>query len=217
MYLRDCVGSVKIHTVGMRDGAAMASGLTKVEQTRRTRRAILDRARLLFSLNGYAATGTEDLIRGLGITRGALYHQFKDKQGVLEAVIGEVYEEITSAIRARVEPLETSWDRILMGCHACLDIAMQEDLRRLVFIEAPAFLSVDTLAELDKPGFSLLQEAIQNAVDEGLLKTVDVEGYTYLLNGSLNALASWAAQSSDSDRLRVAHDLLETQIQLYRT
>jgi hypothetical protein len=104
-----------------------------------------------------------------------------------------------------------------MGCHACLDIAMQEDLRRLVFIEAPAFLSVDTLAELDKPGFTLLQQAIQNAVDEGLLKTVDVEGFTFLLNGSLNALASWAAQSSDGDRMRIAHDLLETQIQLYRT
>ncbi|WP_259701507.1 MULTISPECIES: TetR/AcrR family transcriptional regulator [Synechococcales] len=191
--------------------------MTKVEQTQRTRRAILDRARLLFAQNGYAATGTEELIRGLGITRGALYHQFKDKQGVLEAVIGEVYEEITGAIRARVEPLETSWDQILMGCHACLDIAIQEDLRRLVFIEAPAFLSVDTLAKLDKPGFTLLQEAIQNAVDEGLLETVNVEGFTYLLNGSLNALASWAAQSSDSDRLRIAHDLLEVQIQLYRS
>ena len=217
MYLGDCFGCVKIHAVCMRDSTAMASGLTKGEQTQRTRRAILDRARLLFAQNGYAATGTEDLIRGLGITRGALYHQFKDKQGVLEAVIGEVYEEITSAIRARVEPLETSWDRILMGCHACLDIAMQEDLRRLVFIEAPAFLSVDTLAELDKPGFNLLQEAIQNAVDEGLLKPVDVEGFTFLLNGSLNALASWAALSSHGDRMPIAHDLLETQIQLYRT
>ena len=194
----------------------MASGLTKVEQTQRTRRAILDRARLLFAKHGYAATGTEELIRGLGITRGALYHQFKDKQGVLEAVIGEVYEEITGAIRARVEPLESSWERIVMGCHACLDIAMQEDLRRLVFIEAPAFLSVDTLASLDKPGFTLLQEAIQNAVDQGLLKTVDVEGFTFLLNGSLNALASWAALLSDGDRLRIAHDLLENQIQLYR-
>jgi len=195
----------------------MASGLTKVEQTQRTRRAILDRARRLFAQNGYAATGTEELIRGLGITRGALYHQFKDKQGVLEAVIGEVYEEITCTIRARVEQLPTCLDRILMGCHACLDIAMQEDLRRLVFIEAPAFLSVDKLAELDKRGFTLLQEAIQNAVDEGLLKTVDVEGFTFLLNGSLNALASWAAQTRDGDRLRIAHELLETQIQLYRT
>jgi AcrR family transcriptional regulator len=200
----------------MYEGCAMASGLTKVEQTQRTRRAILDRARLLFAKHGYAATGTEELIRGLGITRGALYHQFKDKQGVLEAVIGEVYEEITGAIRARVEPLESSWERIVMGCHACLDIAMQEDLRRLVFIEAPAFLSVDTLASLDKPGFTLLQEAIQNAVDQGLLKTVDVEGFTFLLNGSLNALASWAALLSDGDRLRIAHDLLENQIQLYR-
>ena len=65
----------------------MSPRLTKVEQTQRTRRAILDRARQLFATQGYAATGTEEIIRDLGITRGALYHQFHNKLGVFRAVM----------------------------------------------------------------------------------------------------------------------------------
>ncbi len=52
--------------------------LNKAEQTRQMRRAILDRARQLFAEQGFAATGTEEMIQGLGITRGALYHQIKN-------------------------------------------------------------------------------------------------------------------------------------------
>ena len=47
----------------------MYSWLCKVEQTLRTRRAILDRARVLFAQIRYATTGTEDLICGLGMNR----------------------------------------------------------------------------------------------------------------------------------------------------
>ncbi|WP_411876503.1 TetR/AcrR family transcriptional regulator [Vulcanococcus limneticus] len=194
----------------------MASGLTKAEQTQRTRRAILERARHLFAAQGYAATGTEELIRGLGVTRGALYHQFQDKQAVLAAVIAEVLDEITGDIRARIAPLPSTWDRLVVGCHACLDSAAREDLRRLLFIEAPAFLSVDTLAELDRPGFSLLLQEIEKAVQDGMLQTVDVEGFTYQLSGSLNALASWVAKTNDPERLRRAHELLDAHMELHR-
>ncbi|TVP63743.1 MAG: TetR/AcrR family transcriptional regulator, partial [Leptolyngbya sp. LCM1.Bin17] len=69
----------------------MSPKLTKAEQTRRTRRAILNRARHLFATQGYAATGTEAIISDLGITRGALYHQFSDKLGVFKAVVVEAY------------------------------------------------------------------------------------------------------------------------------
>ena len=45
----------------------MKSKLTKAEQTLRTRRAILNRARHLFATQGYAATGTEEIIKELDI------------------------------------------------------------------------------------------------------------------------------------------------------
>jgi len=189
---------------------AMPAKLTKAEQTLRTRRIILDRARHLFATKGYAATGTEEIISELGITRGALYHQFNDKLGVFKAVIAEAYSEITDYIRTQIQPLDDNWKQLVVGCQAFLEIAQQEELRRLVFIEAPAVLAADTLAEFDQYGFGLLHEAIQIAVNEGNLSTIDAEGFAHLVNGSLNELAAWVAQSNDSKRLKTAQQLVES-------
>lgn len=186
---------------------------TKAEQTLRTRRAILDRARQLFAAKGYAATATEEIISELGITRGALYHQFSDKQGVFRAVIAEAYDEITSYIRVKVEPLNDNWQELVIGCQAFLEIAQQEELRRLVYIEAPAVLAAETLVEFDQYGFGLLRESIQIAVDQGKLDTIDAEGFAHLVNGSLNELAAWVAQAEDTQRpkrLETAQQLIET-------
>lgn len=188
----------------------MPSRLTKAEQTQRTRRAILDRARHLFATQGYAATGTEELIRELDITRGALYHQFGDKLGVFKAVLGEAYAEVTNYIKARIEPLDSPWEQLVVGCQAFLEVAQQEELRRLMLVEAPAVLPANTLVEFDQQGFGLLQEAIQIAVQEGNLNTIDAEGFAHLVNGSLNELAAWVAQSSHPDRLKTAQQLIET-------
>lgn len=184
--------------------------LTKAEQTSRTRRAIIVRARHLFATKGYAATGTEEIISELGITRGALYHQFNDKLGVFKAVIAEAYDEMTGYVRTKIQPLDDNWEQLVRGCQAFLEIAQQEELRRLVLIEAPAVLSADTLAEFDQYGFGLLHEGIQIAVKEGKLNTIDAEGFAHLVNGSLNELAAWVAQSNDPKRLKTAQQLVET-------
>lgn len=188
----------------------MSAKLTKAEQTQRTRRAILDRARHLFATKGYAAAGTEEMIGELGITRGALYHQFNDKLGVFKAVVAEAYSEMKNYISTKVQPLDDPWEQLVIGCQAFLEIAQQEDLRRLVFIEAPAVLAADTLVEFDQYGFGLLYESIQRVVDEGKLNTIDAEGFAHLVNGSLNELAAWVAQSDDPERLKTAQRLVET-------
>lgn len=190
--------------------SAMSAKLTKAEQTQRTRRAILDRARHLFATKGYAATGTEEIISELEITRGALYHQFSDKLGVFKAVVAEAYSEMTNYISTKVQPLDDPWEQLLIGCQAFLEIAQQDDLRRLVFIEAPAVLAADTLVKFDQYGFRLLYESIQRVVDEEKLNTIDAEGFAHLVNGSLNELAVWVAQSDDPERLKTAQRLVET-------
>jgi AcrR family transcriptional regulator len=190
--------------------------LTKVEQTLRTRRAILDRARQLFATKGYAATGTEEIIAGLGITRGALYHQFGDKLGVFQAVVAEAYDEITGYINAKVESIEDSWEQLVFGCQAFLEVVQREDLRRLVLVEAPAVLAVDTLVEFDRRGFGLLHQGIDRVVQEGKLETIDPKGFAHLVNGALNELAAWVARSDDPKRLQTAQKLVETLLSKHR-
>jgi AcrR family transcriptional regulator len=188
----------------------MPAKLTKIEQTLRTRRAILERARHLFATKGYAATSTEEIISALGITRGALYHQFEDKLGVFKAVVASAYGEMADHILAKTEPLEDPWQQLLLGCQAYLEIAQKEELRRLVLIEAPVVLAADTLGEFDQYGFGLLHNAIQRAVDLGRLSTIDVEGFAHLVNGAINELAAWVAQSPNEQRLLTAQQLIET-------
>lgn len=195
----------------------MPAKLTKAEQTRRTRRAILDRARYLFATKGYAATGTEEIISELGITRGALYHQFNDKLGVFKAVIVEAYDEITDYIQAKIQPIDNNWQQLIVGCQAFLEVAHQDELRRLVFVEAPAVLAADDLAEMDQYGFALLHESIEIAVTDGDLNTINAEGFAHLVNGSLNDLAAWVAQSNDPNHLKTAQSLIETLLMRHRS
>ncbi|MBE9063795.1 TetR/AcrR family transcriptional regulator [cf. Phormidesmis sp. LEGE 11477] len=195
----------------------MATKLTKAEQTRRTRRAILDRARQLFASQGYAATGTEEIIQELGITRGALYHQFKGgKQAVFEAVVEEAYSEMTTHITSQIHMGEADWEQLVQAALACLELAQQSDLRQIVFIDAPAVLAVETLVQFDQYGFGLLQEAIQRMVKQGQLDVVDAEGFSHVLNGALNELAAWVAQSPDSTRLQTAQDLVKDLLEKHR-
>jgi AcrR family transcriptional regulator len=195
----------------------MNTKVTKAEQTFRTRRAILDRARHLFATKGYAATGTEEIISELGITRGALYHQFGDKLGVFRAVVAAAYNEMTDHISAKALPFADPWEQLVVGCQAFLEVAQQEELRRLLFIEAPAVLAVDSFAEFDRYGFGLLSQAIQRSVAAGKLSTIDVEGFTHLVNGALNELAGWVAQSNDPKRLKTAQELIEKLLTLHQS
>src|SRR5260370_29676650 len=66
---------------------------SKAERSDRTRNAIIETARQLFTRKGYAATSTEELIKRAGTSRGGLYHHFRDKEDVFCAGFEQVERE----------------------------------------------------------------------------------------------------------------------------
>src|SRR4051812_26568878 len=60
---------------------------TQAERSARTRNALLEAAARGLSRRGYANLILEDVAREAGYTRGALYHQFKDKDDLVLAVL----------------------------------------------------------------------------------------------------------------------------------
>ncbi len=59
---------------------------TQTERSTATRRRILDASRELFATRGWAATPIDEVARRAGVTKGALYHHFRDKTDLLRAV-----------------------------------------------------------------------------------------------------------------------------------
>jgi AcrR family transcriptional regulator len=60
---------------------------TQAERSARTRSALLESAARGLSRYGYGNLVLEDVAREAGYTRGALYHQFKDKEDLALAVV----------------------------------------------------------------------------------------------------------------------------------
>src|SRR3954467_12297082 len=61
---------------------------TQAERSTRTRNALLEAAARGLSRYGYGNLVLEDVARDAGYTRGALYHQFRDKEDLALAVVG---------------------------------------------------------------------------------------------------------------------------------
>jgi AcrR family transcriptional regulator len=74
---------------------------TKAGQSEATTAALLTAARELFAERGYADVGTEEIVQRAGVTRGALYHHFKDgKEELFRAVLVQLSAELVRQVVA---------------------------------------------------------------------------------------------------------------------
>src|SRR2546423_14541588 len=75
-------------------------GRSQAERSQATREALVGAGRKLFAERGFAAVGTGEIVRAAGGSRGALYHHFDGKQGLLEAVYEQIEREPAERIAA---------------------------------------------------------------------------------------------------------------------
>jgi AcrR family transcriptional regulator len=59
-------------------------------QSEHTRQQIIEAATRLFARKGFYGTSISDLTEAVGLTKGALYHHFKDKDDIFFAVVDSV-------------------------------------------------------------------------------------------------------------------------------
>src|SRR5262245_66667501 len=105
-----------------------------------TRTALLDAAATAFAARGFARTSVDDIVRRARVTKGALYHHFKDKTAVFEAVFCQIEETLVRRVGEVSEKYTDPWERVEAGFGALLDAALEPKTRRIVFEEAPVAL-----------------------------------------------------------------------------
>src|SRR5687767_981128 len=167
------------------------------ERTQRSREALTAAAARLFAEQGYAATSTEAVLAAAGLTRGALYHHFKDKRDLFDAVCQQLHAETAAALLQAAEAQPDPVDGLIAGCLVFIDEVARPEARRILLIEAPSVLGWERWNEIDRAhGFGLLVEGVREAVEAGAMAG-DPEVLAHLLNGGLNQAVVWAAQSGD--------------------
>ena len=176
-----------------------------------TRKALTDAARRLFTQQGYGATGTEEIVAAARVTRGALYHHFRDKtdlfRAVMEQVAREVAEDLVSSglVAAEGAPGD-AWAEVRAGLSAFLDLCVvTDDFQRIVLVEAPAVLGREAWDDLvAQHGSNLLAQWLSRAIAEGAIEEVPVQPLTRLLIAMIAEASLYIAQAEDRAAARQA-------------
>ncbi|MEW6472074.1 MAG: helix-turn-helix domain-containing protein [Actinomycetota bacterium] len=173
---------------------------SQAERSAATRGALVRAARELFARDGYAATGREAIVERAGVTRGALYHHFADKEALFRAVFEELEAEVMA--RAAEAAMTASPDdplgQLRAGSLAYLDIALDPAVQRVCLIDAPAVLSPAVRQEvLDAYAVGLVREVLKAAMDGGALTPQPLEPLTHVLLAALHEAALYVARAED--------------------
>lgn len=67
------------------------------------REKIAERALALFAARGYEAVGVQEICEAAGVTKPTLYYYFGSKGGLLEALLGDSFRELTRRLVAAAE------------------------------------------------------------------------------------------------------------------
>jgi AcrR family transcriptional regulator len=178
----------------------------KAEQSEATRRLLLDVARELFAERGYAGTATEEIVARAGVTRGALYHQFRDKEDLFLAVYEEVEfelaQKIVDGLRTRIISGADAWEQIRAGNEAFLDACLDPAVQRIALLDAPSVLDAASRREINQYGLGLIRRGLEMAIEQGLIEPQPIEPTAHLLRAVLNEAALLLARSPDSSAAR---------------
>ena len=79
----------------------------------RTRQFIIDKSAPVFNTQGYAGTSLMDLTKATGLSKGALYGNFQDKEEIAVAVFQHSMERVREAVRAKMDKAERCKDKLL--------------------------------------------------------------------------------------------------------
>lgn len=104
-------------------------------ETEQTIQNLINIARHHFTAYGYANASLEEIVKEAGLTRGALYHHFKNKKGLFLAVFEAVQEEVGGYVEAAAAQSKDSWEQLVNGCQAFLEGAVESHNQRILLID----------------------------------------------------------------------------------
>ncbi|MDQ2703733.1 MAG: TetR/AcrR family transcriptional regulator [Pseudomonadota bacterium] len=175
---------------------------TNRDRTEATRRDLIAAARRLFTEKSYAETSTPEIVAAAGVTRGALYHHFADKQALFLAVIEQEAADVAAEIEAAFEP-DDPRAALVAGSDAYFQAMRVPGRTRLLLLDGPAVLGRTALDEIDgRHGNRTLREALLAMMESGTMKRLPVGVLTELLGAAYDraALAIEAGAPADGYR-----------------
>ena len=171
------------------------------EMIAETRAKLIAAARKAFGTVGYADASMDDFTAAAGLTRGALYHHFGDKKGLLEAVIAQIDAEMTERLNTRSAAAPTRWEGFVQEGIGYIEMALEPEIRRIVLRDGPAVLGDPAAWPTANGCITAMTRSLADLAAAGEINAdIDYEATARLVSGASSYAAQWIAKSEDPVR-----------------
>jgi len=167
----------------------------------RTTRNLINTARRHFSSYGYADTSLEAIVEEMNMTRGAIYHHYKNKKALFLAVLDQVQTEVGEHVEREAMTSDDIWEQLILGCVGFVEAATLDTNRRILLIDAPTVIEWEEWRRIDNENsVALLEEQLLTIKAGGQLINMEVSLLSHMISGALNDLSLYLAETKVLDR-----------------
>lgn len=167
----------------------------RMETMEENRAKLIAAARKAFAEKGYAAASMDELTASAGLTRGALYHNFGDKRGLLAAVVDQIDSEMASRAQEIGARESDDWQAVLAEGEAYIEMALNPEVQRIVLLDGPAVLGDPSQWPSQSRCLQVTKQAVEQLIERGVMKPLDAEAAARLVSGAALNAALWIAAS----------------------
>ena len=173
----------------------------RVETMEENRAKLIAAARKAFAEKGYSAASMDELTAEVSLTRGALYHHFGDKRGLLAAVVDQIDSEMASQAQEIGARAGDDWKGLLAEGAAYIEMALVPEVQRIVLLDGPAVLGDPSRWPSQSSCFQATKRTVERLIAKEILKPLDAEAAARLLSGAALNAALWVAASDDPEHV----------------
>ncbi|WP_176224575.1 TetR/AcrR family transcriptional regulator [Paracoccus sp. J56] len=167
-----------------------------------TRQRLVQVAQGLFAARGYGDVSLDDVLKGVQLTKGALYHHFRDKKDLFRAVLVTVQTQVAASARAAGDAAPDPFRGLKAVCQAFLHELRKPDVMRIVCCDAGAVLTWAECAEIDEQHMlAVMRDFIGAAQASGGIAALDREATTRVIAGAIYQTVEWASHDEPEERM----------------
>ncbi|MBK4990553.1 MULTISPECIES: TetR/AcrR family transcriptional regulator [Pseudomonas] len=179
---------------------------TRSSMIEETRAKLVAIARQVFASQGFANTSMDDFTAQVCLTRGALYHHFGNKEGLLIAVIEQIEAEVGERLQAVSDAAPTPWEGFRRRCRTYLELALEPEIRRIILQDARAVFG-DVPPAARSVGVAALQQALDGLVAEGSVAPLHTGVTARMIYGAVTEASFWIAEPDAEIETRLGEAL----------
>lgn len=171
---------------------------SRAEMSAETRAKLIAVGRKAFGEKGYAEASMDDFTAEASLTRGALYHHFGDKRGLLEAVVLQIDSEMAERLAAISAAAPTRWDALVQENIGYVKMALEPDIQRILLRDGPAVLGDPSGWPSADGCIAAIRAHLEQLQADGVVRNdIDADVAARLISGASTDAALWIANAAD--------------------